>query len=141
MKPKIFIDTDIILDLFAKREPFNKAVIVLFTLVEKNKLQAFTSPVVFSNLFYIMTKFKTRKFAHSTLRKLRLLLSIIQVDEKVIDLALNSDFKDFEDAIQYYAAKLNNLEFIITRNVKDFSSKDITLLTADDFIERFGAIP
>jgi len=141
MKPKIFIDTDIILDLFAKREPFNKAAIVLFSLVEKNKVHAFTTPVVFSNLFYILTKFKTRKFAHSTLRKLRLLLSIIQVDEKVIDLALNSDFKDFEDAIQYYAAKLNNLEFIITRNVKDFSSKVINVLTADDFIERFGAIP
>ena len=73
MKQKIFIDTDIILDLFAEREPFNKAAIILFNLIEKNEIQAFTSPVVFSNLFYILTKLKTRRFAHSTLRKLRLL--------------------------------------------------------------------
>ena len=141
MKPKLFIDTDIILDIFAKREPFYNPAAQLFTLIDEKKVDAYTTPVVFSNLFYILSKFKSRNFAHSSLRKLRLLLTIIQVDEKVIDLALNSEFKDFEDAIQFYSAKFQNLDFIITRNVKAFVSKDLTVLTAEDFIERFGAIP
>lgn len=141
MKPKIFIDTDIILDILAKREPFYNPAAQLFTLIDEKKVDAYTTPVVFSNLFYILSKFRSRNFAYSSLRKLRLLLTIIQVDEKVIDLALNSEFKDFEDSIQYYSAKFQNLEFIITRNVKDFVSKDLTVLTAEDFIEQFGAIP
>lgn len=141
MKPKLFIDTDIILDILAKREPFYNSAAQLFILIDEEKIEAFTTPVVFSNLFYILSKFKTRKFAHSSLRKLRLLLKIIQVDEKVVDLALNSEFKDFEDAIQFYSAKLHELDFIITRNVKDFVSKDLPVMTAEDYIERFGAIP
>ena len=139
MKPKLFIDTDIILDLMAKREPFFKSAMKLFSLIDEKKVDAFTTPVVFSNLFYILTKLKNRNFAHSNLRKLRLLLTIIPVDETIIDLALNSEFKDFEDAIQYYSAKNKELEFIITRNIKDFIKKDLTVLTAENFIERFGA--
>jgi predicted nucleic acid-binding protein len=141
MKHKLFIDTDIILDIFAKRKPFYNPAAQLFALIDEKKVDAFTTPVVFSNLFYILSKLKSRNFAHSSLRKLRLLLTIIQVDEKVIDLALNSEFKDFEDAIQFYAAKFHDLDFIITRNVKDFVSKEIVVLTAEDYIERFGAIP
>ncbi len=141
MKPKLFIDTDIILDVLAKREPFYDSAAQLFTLIDEGKVEAFTTPVVFSNLFYILFKFKNRSFTHSSLRKLRLLLKIIQVDEKVVDLALNSEFKDFEDAIQFYSAKLQELDFIVTRNVKDFVAKDLVVLTAEDYIERFGAIP
>ena len=141
MNQKLFIDTDIILDILAKREPFYSPAAQLFALIEEKKVDAFTTPVVFSNLFYILSKFKSRNYAHSNLRKLRLLLTIIQIDEKVIDLAQNSEFKDFEDAIQFYAAKFHNLDFIITRNVKDFVSKEIVILTAEDYIERFGAIP
>ncbi len=141
MKTKIFIDTDVILDLLAKRDPFFLASSQLFTLIDKGKVQAYTSPVVFSNLFYILSKLKSRKFAHISLRKLRMLLNVINVDERIIDFALNSDFKDFEDAIQFYSAKLNDLDFIITRNVKDFISRDLTVIKPDDFLQRFGAIP
>jgi len=141
MKPKLFIDTDIILDVLAKREHFSGPAVQLFTLIDEEKVEAFTTPVVFSNLLYILSKFKNRSFAYSSLRKLRLLIKIIQVDEKVVDLALNSEFKDFEDAIQFYSAKLHELDFIVTRNVKDFVSKDLVVLTAEDYIERFGAIP
>ena len=141
MKPKLFIDTDIILDVLAKREHFSGPAVQLFTLIDEEKVEAFTTPVVFSNLLYILSKFKNRSFAYSSLRKLRLLIKIIQVDEKVVDLALNSKFKDFEDAIQLYSTKLHELDFIVTRNVKDFVSKDLVALTAEDYIERFGAIP
>ena len=140
MKPQLFIDTDIILDLFAKREPFYRHSAQLFTLIDNDKIYAFTTPVVFSNLFYILSRLKSRKFAHFTLRKLRLLINIITVDEKIVDLALNSEFKDFEDAIQFYSANFHNLDFIITRNVKDYITTKITVLTAKEYIERFSDI-
>jgi ABC-type multidrug transport system fused ATPase/permease subunit len=112
----------------------------VFTLIDEEKVAAFTTPVVFSNLFYILSKFRNCRFAHSSLRKLRLLIKVINVDEKVVDLALNSEFKDFEDAIQFYSAKLQKLDIIITRNVKDFVSKEVVILTAEDYIERLRAI-
>jgi predicted nucleic acid-binding protein len=140
MKSKVFIDTDILLDLLAQREPFYRYSAQLFTLVDENKLEAFTSPVAFSNLFYILSKHTNRTFAHYSLRKLRLLIKVIPVNEKVIDLALNSEFKDFEDAIQFYAAKLHGLDFIITRNTRDFVSRELVVLTAEEFMEQYASI-
>lgn len=134
---KLFIDTDIIIDLFAQREPFYNSAAQLFTLIENKKVEAFTTPVVLSNLFYILGKYRNQEIARTNLRKLRTLIAIISVDSRIVDLALNSSFKDFEDAIQYYAAKLNNLEFIITRNIKDFPVMDISIITAEDFIRRY----
>ncbi len=56
------------------------------------------------------------------------------LDEKIIDLALNSDFSDFEDAIQYYSALQNNIDVLITRHLKDYKKTQISVLTARDFI-------
>jgi predicted nucleic acid-binding protein len=69
------------------------------------------------------------------LRKLKVLVNVISLDSKVIDLALNSDFKDFEDAIQYYAAMESNINIIITRNLKDFKKSDIPVMTGLQFIK------
>ncbi len=129
----IFVDSDIILDLIAKRDPFYTAAAKFFTYIDKSDFSAVTSPVVISNIFYILQKLKGRDFALKNIRKLRVLLGIITIDEKIIDLALASDIKDFEDAIQLYTAKQNNIEFLITRNVKDYSDKDINIMTAEEF--------
>jgi len=56
------------------------------------------------------------------------------LNEKIIDLALNSDFSDFEDAIQYYSALENNIDVLITRNLKDYKKAQISVLTAHDFL-------
>jgi hypothetical protein len=56
------------------------------------------------------------------------------MDDKIIDLSLNSDFKDFEDAIQYFTALENKLEIIITRNLKDFKLSKIPVMTANDYL-------
>jgi predicted nucleic acid-binding protein len=68
------------------------------------------------------------------LRKLKVLVNVISLDSKVLDLALNSDFKDFEDAIQYYAAMESDIDIIITRNLKDFKKSDIPVMTGLQFI-------
>ena len=135
MKEKIFVDTDIALDLLAKREPYNIYSAELFSLVDQQKIDAYVSSLTFANLFYIIRRYKSGKDAIKTLNKLKVLVKILPVDEKVITLALTSDFKDFEDAIQYYTAIENNLEIILTRNIKDYKKAKITVITAEEYLK------
>lgn len=131
---KIFIDSDIILDLFAKREPYYEHAAKLFSLIDNGKIKGFVSSLIFSNLFYILSRLKSKSQARNILLKLKVLVSILPVDEKIIELALASNFKDFEDAIQYYVAKEHNISTLITRNIKDYKNAEIIVLTAEDFI-------
>ncbi|NNU34883.1 hypothetical protein HK413_14015 [Mucilaginibacter sp. S1162] len=97
------------------------------------KYRAVTSSVAFVNTNYFLSKFASSTRLHS-LQRLRSVISIIEVNEVVIDLALKSNFSDFEDAVQYYAARSANVDFIITRNIKDYKDANIPVLTAEQFL-------
>jgi predicted nucleic acid-binding protein len=99
MTARVFLDTDIILDLLLRREPFFPAVADLFLAVQEGRIEACVTPLIFSNLFYILRQKMPASEAVSALRKLKLLLRVLPVDEKILDLALASTFTDFEDAI------------------------------------------
>ncbi len=133
----IFVDTDIILDLLTKRDPFYIHSAHLFHLIDSGILNASVSSLIFSNLFYILRKQKSKKETIEILNKFKLLVNILSVDEKIINSSLSSNFPDFEDAIQYYTAKANNIDYIITRNIKDYKNFDIQALSADQFINIF----
>lgn len=132
---KIFIDSDIILDVLSQREPHYLSAAPLFALVETGEIRAFTSPLVFSNLSYILRRAEPRQDSMNHLRKIRLLLHVYPIDEKIIDLALSSDFEDFEDAIQYYTAVENNSDCFVTRNKKDFRKSKIPVHTAEEYLK------
>ena len=134
MKKRVFVDTDIIYDLLAKREPFYQAAARLFTLADERKIQIFISSLSLANLHYLLSKETTSFEAKQILRKFKLLVSITSLNGKIIDLALNSEFTDFEDAIQYYSALQNEIEILLTRNLKDYKKAQIAVLTAQDFI-------
>jgi predicted nucleic acid-binding protein len=134
---RLFLDTNIIIDLLAKREPFYKQAAQIFSLADKMKVQLFVSALTFANTNYILLKEKKPEEAKLILRKLKLIVSIISLDDKIIGLSLNdSDFKDYEDAIQYYSAVENGIELIITHNLKDFQKSKIPVLTAEQFLQR-----
>ncbi|MBU4445417.1 PIN domain-containing protein [bacterium] len=134
MMQKIFIDTDIILDLLAERQPFYKNAAAIFTLIDRGKVKGFTSPIVFANLHYILSKQLSQKYAIQNLKKLRTLIKIVPVDERIIDLSLESDFKDYEDAIQYNAAISAGISTLITRNIKDYKNPTITVCSPDEYL-------
>jgi predicted nucleic acid-binding protein len=134
MKTRVFVDTDIIYDLLAKREPFYQAAARLFTLADEGKIQIFISSLSFANLHYLLSKETTAFKAKQLLRKFKLLVRIVPLNEKIIDLALNSEFNDFEDAIQHYSALENEIEILLTRNLRDYKKSQITVLTAQDFV-------
>jgi len=106
----------------------------LFTFGDMKKIELFTSPTVFCNVFYILRKEIGIENAKTALRKLRLIINIIDSSEKTIDCALNSDFADFEDAIQCYTAQDHQISTIITRNIKDYKTAGILVQTPEIFL-------
>ena len=131
----ILVDTNIVLDLLAKREEFIVEAQQLFTLSDKNEIALYVSSLTFANTYYILSQKMKLNDARKILRKIKVLVEVLPMDDKIIDLSLESDFKDFEDAIQYHTAIENEINIIITRNLKDFKSSRIPVLTAKNYIE------
>lgn len=130
----ILCDINFMLDIFLKREPFYRSAARVFKKIEDGKLRGYLCSLSFPTLFYLLTKELNREKALKTLEKIRIVFRVAPVDEKVIDISLVSDFKDFEDAVQYYSALQSKADCIITRNKSDYSDDKIPVLTPDEFL-------
>lgn len=131
----LLIDTNIILDLLAKRDPFYEGAVQIFSLADKNKLTLGISSLSFANTNYVLSKLKSKQEAREIIRKFKVLVNVLSLNDKIIELALNdSAFDDFEDGLQYYTAIENNQDYIITRDLKDFKSSKIPVMTAHEFL-------
>ena len=133
---KIFIDTNIVIDLLSKRTPFFEEAATLFSLADKNQIEISISSLTIANTSYLLLKQMDANKAKSIIRKLRLIVKTLSLDDKIIGLALNDEtFSDFEDCLQYFTALENNQEIIITRNLKDFKNSKLPTMTTKQFIE------
>ena len=132
---KIFIDSDIILDLLAKREPHYIYSAKLFTLIDQQKFIAYTSAIVFANLHYLLKKNTSNISALKSLRKSKTFIKVLPVDKRVIEQSLNSESIDFEDAIQYFSAVNNGIKLLLTRNKVDYKKSKIPIATAEEFLK------
>ncbi|SMC52327.1 type II toxin-antitoxin system VapC family toxin [Moheibacter sediminis] len=131
---KVFLDTNIIVDLIADRKPFSKYAIEIFQLAEENKLQIFTSSHSIATTHYLLKKYLDEKSLREVLYNLLDFITIIVVDTDIIKKGLRSNYKDFEDAIQILcASSIENINCIITRNGKDFKGSEIPVLSPDEF--------
>lgn len=130
---KVFVDNDVILDVLLQRKKF-KASLKVFELIEEGKIKGFTSAVIFTNTFYILSKKIGRSSAKITLAKLNLLLNISEIDQKIVDMAIASDFLDFEDGIQYFCALNAKLDSIVTRNKSDYKNAKIPVYLPEELI-------
>src|SRR6266700_4024075 len=134
-KDKIFLDTDVALDHLADCQPFAEYAHRLFALAEIGELTICLSSLSFSNLYYILRKLKGHADALALLGKLKLLARVSAVSESEIQSALSSSFKDFEDAIQHFAAKAEGgISAIITRNKADYATSEFLILSPDQFL-------
>ncbi|MBA5792706.1 PIN domain-containing protein [Flavobacterium sp. xlx-214] len=132
---KVFLDTNIVIDFLGERDGFYDAVAKVLTLADKKKIKVFTSPTSIGNTFYVLAKYENTKIALEKIRKFKLLCSISVMDEEVVEKAINSDFKDFEDAMQYYSAISANCDLILTRNEKDFKNSMIPVMNAESYLQ------
>ena len=135
---RLLIDTNIVIDLLARREAFYNEAAELFSHADKKELELKISSLTFANVNYVLSKLKSAKEAKEILRKFKVLVEILNLDDKIIELALSEDnFSDFEDGLQYYSAMENQVDVIITRNKKDFKNSKIPVLTAKEFLAKF----
>jgi predicted nucleic acid-binding protein len=135
MNNRVFMDSDVILDLLCKRMPHYLFSAEVFTLGDYKKVELVTTSLVYANVFYILRKVLGIEKAKEYLRKLRIMVGIINADEKIVDLALNSKFSDFEDGLQYFTARENGIHILLTRNLKDYKENDIIIQTPEEFIK------
>lgn len=135
----VFSDTDIILDMITGRMPYSMEASTFFTLVEKGKIKSSTSALSFSNIYYVLRKYASHQRVVSRLKELSEILHIMTVDEKIINNALQSGFKDFEDAIQYHTAlSYPDIDVLVTRNIKDYKKADLPVMTPQTFLKTYS---
>ncbi len=132
---KIFLDTNIIIDFLGEREGFYEPAAKILTLADQKKIQIYTSPTSISNTFYLLSKFENTKIALEKIRKFIVLCSISIMDDEVVEKSINSDFRDFEDAMQYFSALASKCDLIITRNEKDFKNALIPVMNGESYLE------
>jgi predicted nucleic acid-binding protein len=134
MKNKLFLDTNVVLDLLGERIPFYHSIARIATLADKNEIQLVVSALTISTLFYVLSKFENKEAVKEKIRKLKVLVETADLTDKEIEKALSSEFPDFEDALQYYFALQKECKILITRNAKDFKLSDIPVLSPIEYL-------
>jgi predicted nucleic acid-binding protein len=134
VKNKIFLDNDVILDISIEREIDIKDSVKLINLIEAGEYKGYTSSVIFTNTYYIQRKLTGHNIAINFLKKLRLIVTVLNVDDIVIQKALESGWEDFEDSVQYFTAMHNKTDYIITRNTADYKKSTIPVYTPTEFL-------
>jgi predicted nucleic acid-binding protein len=130
---KIFLDTNILVDLIADRKPFSKHAIEIFSSAEQNKTQLFTSSHSIATTHYLLKKYVEENELRKIIFNLLEYLNVIPVDIDVLKKGLRSNHKDFEDALQMLcASSVSGINFVVTRNIKDFKTSEIAVVTPDE---------
>jgi len=131
---KIFVDTDICIDLLSGKAPFNSTAERLFSYADRGKIKIYVSALSFSNIDYVLRSQYSGTNSRKLIAKFKTLVIVLAVDNNTIDLAISSDFSDFEDAIQYYCAIENGLTTFLTHNIKDYKKAIIKAVTPETFL-------
>ena len=131
----VLIDTDVILDFFFDREPFAEFATDVLNLCEENKIKGFTTPVIICNTYYLLRKTAKHDIVVEKIKQLLTIIDVLKIDKEVVLDSLNSDFKDFEDALQNYSAVKNGkISIVLTRNIKDYKKSELAVMTPETYL-------
>jgi len=132
----ILIDTDVILDFFLDRKPFSDDAAKILSLCESKQINGFITSVIISNVYYLLRKTATHVRVIENLKQLIEIVEIVTANKVVILKSLNSNFNDFEDAIQNFSAEISGeVDIIITRNVKDYKNSALAVFTPENYLK------
>ncbi len=137
-KNRLFLDTNVMLDLLAERYPFYESVVKIISLADLGEVTLVASALSYATTDYFLSRTIGAESSKDSLRKFRALSEISGVDESIIDKGLNSEFADFEDSLQYFCAIQASCNIIITRNGKDFKKSILPVLTPDEYLQSLG---
>ena len=133
---KVLIDTDVLLDFFFDRKPFAEYSAGVLNLCAEKEIKGYFTPVIISNVYYLLRKTAKHDIIVEKIKQLLNIIDIIKMDKNAVLDALNSEFKDFEDALQNFSAIQNGqIKIILTRNLKDFKKSDLAILTPETYLK------
>ncbi|UGU18095.1 PIN domain-containing protein [Sinomicrobium kalidii] len=133
---KVLIDTDVLMDFFFDRKPFSEYSTQILNLCAEKQLEGYTTPVIISNVYYLLRKTAKHNIIVEKIKQLLSIIEIINMDKNAVLNALNSDFKDFEDALQNFSAIENGkIKIVLTRNLKDFKKSKLAILTPEIYLK------
>ena len=138
MENRVFIDTNVLIDVFVEREDFYTDSAAIWMMAETNQIQGFISAISYNNINYFLTRISTKQKARKAMLLLRDIFDTVPLDQKILNRAIDGDFKDFEDAIQYHSAISASAICLITRNKKDFKKSDIPILAPTEFLALYS---
>ncbi len=136
---RALIDTNVLLDVLAKRAPYFGAAQRVWSLAEAGELAGFVSAISLNNCYYIVRKYGGRAAAEQAARLIRRIFAPIDLTTRILDEAISADFPDLEDAIQYYSAVQAGADVILTRDVRAFRKGDLTVLTPVELLAKLSA--
>ena len=131
---KLFLDTNIIIDGIANRQPWVQEALILLELAKEKKVVLIASDYSFINVAYVTRKLYSKEEVCRLLKNLLHYIELVEVGHDIISHALGSDWKDMEDCVQYLVAKREGAKVIITRNEKDFLLSEIQVQNLSTFL-------
>ncbi|MCL2093534.1 MAG: PIN domain-containing protein [Treponema sp.] len=129
------MDTNIVLDVLMKRDPFYEDSTIILYLAKALEITALIASISICNIFYILRRSgKNLDDTYQEINKLSSIFSVVPVSDTTITKAITLRWNDYEDAVQFIAASENKAEYIITRNKEDYRNSDIPCMTPTEFI-------
>lgn len=135
MSERIFLDTNIIIDLLGEREPFYLPAARIATLADRKQIKIYVSALSYPTVFYVLLKFEAKEIVTDKLRKFKIIANTSNLTDAVIEKALISNFRDFEDGLQYHCALHSDCNILITRNEKDFINAALPVMTPREYLK------
>ena len=136
---KLLIDTNVVLDVLLRREPFSKTAAEVLNLTQRDDVREYVSASAITDIYYIANKqMKDRDAVRDLLKRLLMVVSVVAVSEREIQNALNLAWGDFEDSVQYSVALLNEMDGIVTRNPSDYQDANIRIWLPEQALELFA---
>ena len=136
---KLLIDTNVVLDVLLRREPFFRTAAEVLSLTQRDEVREYVSASAITDIYYIANKqMKDRDAVRDLLKRLLMIVSVAAVSEWEIQNALNLAWGDFEDSVQYSVALLNEMDGIVTRNPSDYQEANMRIWLPEQTLELFA---
>ena len=137
---KVFLDTNVILDLLLDREPFSNNIAEIIELSAEKSIELCISSVALTDTNYIIQKFEGTKSANSKTKLILELVTVENVGETTVTQASNSKFKDFEDGVQNFCAIESKHKVIVTRDTKGFKHSTLSIMTPREILAKINTV-
>ena len=131
---RILLDTNIVLDIALGRVPYLSDSADVFKEIDNESIYAFVTATTITDIYYVAKREKGHPITIDFISNLIEIVDVIGIDREIVKASLISDFADFEDAIQSVSSRLNGIDYIITRNHKDFIKSEISAVSPKELL-------